>query len=124
MERVRLGIGNIAHLNARGYLEHPHCDVVALCDNRRGEAERRAAEWGVPKVYDRLVDLLADDEVDAVEILTPTDLHRQHVLAAVAAGKHVSCQKPIANTVADGREIIAAADAAGVVFRVTECCFH
>ena len=119
-----MGIGNIAPLNVRGYLEHPQCDVVALCDPRRSELDRRAAEWGVEKVYERLDDLLADDEIDAVEILTPTNLHHDHVIAAARAGKHVSCQKPIANSIADGREMIAACAEAGVVFRVSECYFH
>ena len=58
-----------------------------------------AAEWGVPRAYTALDDLLADPDIDAVEILTPTNLHYAHVLAALAAGKHVSCQKPLANSV-------------------------
>jgi predicted dehydrogenase len=127
VDRVRIGIvgvGNIAPLNVAGYLEHPKCDVVALCDPREDKACAMAAEWGVPAVYTSLPDLLADPDVDAVEILTPTHLHKEHVLAAVGAGKHVSVQKPIANTVADARAMRDAADAAGVVFRVSECFLH
>ena len=108
MDRLRLGIvgiGNIAPLNAMGYLEHEQCDVVALCEPRPEKGRAVAEQWGVPKVYTDLADLLADDEIDAVEILTPTHLHKEHVLAAIAAGKHVSCQKPIANSVADGIEM-------------------
>jgi predicted dehydrogenase len=89
MDRVRLGIvgiGNIAPINARGYLEDERCDVVALCDRREEKARRTAQEWGVPRVYTELGDLLADPEIDAVEILTPTHMHRDHVLAAAAAG--------------------------------------
>lgn len=127
MDRVRIGIvgvGNIAPLNIAGYLEHDHCDVVAICDPREGKARKMAEQWGVPKVYTDLDALLADDDIDAVEILTPTHLHKEHVLAAIAAGKHVSCQKPIANTVADGLEMTEAARRAGVVFRISECFFH
>jgi predicted dehydrogenase len=127
LDRVRIGIvgvGNIAPLNVAGYLEHPDCDVVALCDPREDKARAMAAEWGVPAVYTSLPDLLADPGVDAVEILTPTHMHKEHVLAAVAAGKHVSVQKPIANTVADARTMRDAADAAGVVLRVSECFLH
>jgi predicted dehydrogenase len=123
MDRVRLGIvgiGNIAPLNAQGYLDHPDCDVVALCEPREEKARRVAAEWDVPKVYTDLDALLADDDIDAVEILTPTHMHRDHVVAAAEAGKHISVQKPIANSVAEAREMIAAAEKAGVVFRVTE----
>ncbi|HVT76195.1 MAG TPA: Gfo/Idh/MocA family oxidoreductase, partial [Acidimicrobiales bacterium] len=127
MERVRLGvvgIGNIAPLNVAGYLEHPQCDVVALCDPREDKARAMAAEWDVAKVYTSLDDLLASDGIDAVEILTPTHMHKDHVLAAIAAGKHVSVQKPIANTVSDARAMRDAADAAGVVLRVSECFLH
>ena len=127
VDRVRLGIvgiGNIAPINAAGYLEHPLCDVVAICEPREEKARRVAAEWGVPKVYTDLDALLADDEIDAVEILTPTHMHRDHVVAAARAGKHVSCQKPIANSVAEAREMIAACKEAGVVFRVSECALH
>jgi predicted dehydrogenase len=127
VDRVRIGIvgvGNIAPLNVAGYLEHDRCDVVALCDPRREKAERMAREWNVPKVYTELDALLADDEIDAVEILTPTNLHHDHVIAAARAGKHISCQKPMANSVAEARSMLAAVEEAGVVFRIGECFFH
>lgn len=127
VDRVRIGIvgvGNIAQLNVAGYLEYERCEVVAVCDPREDRARSLALEWGVPKVFTRLDDLLADDTIDAVEILTPTHMHSEHVLAAIAAGKHVSCQKPIANTVSDGIAMTDAARRAGVVFRVSECFFH
>src|SRR5439155_1092540 len=67
---------------------------------------------------------LADD-IEAVEIPGPTPLHAEHVIAAARAGKHVSVQKPIANTVADGRRMVQAASDAGVIFRVTEqACYY
>ena len=128
MDRVRIGIvgvGNIAELNVPGYLEHERCDVVALCDPRQEKVEARAREWGVPKAYTSLDELLADDEIDAVEILTPTHLHKEHVIAAARAGKHVSCQKPIANSVADAREMMDEVDRRGRrVPRHRECACH
>lgn len=128
MDRVGLGIvgvGNVSALNVPGYLEHPRCDVVALCDRRRERAEELAARWGVAKVYENLEDLVADDAVDAVEILTPTYLHAEHVALAARAGKHVSCQKPVATSVADARAMIEACRQAGVTFRVSEnCCYY
>jgi predicted dehydrogenase len=128
MERVRVGIvglGNISQLNVPGYLEHPYCDVVAVCDTRLERARAVARSWGVPKVYGSLDEFLADDEVDALEILTPTYLHAEHVVAAARANKHVSCQKPMATTVADARAMVTACAEAGVAFRVTEnCCYY
>src|SRR5258705_109308 len=105
MDRVRLaivGCGNICQLNAPGYLEHPRCDVVALCDTEWARAEMRARQWGItPRIYKDYAELLDDSTVDAVELLTPTYLHAEQIVAALAAGKHVSCQKPIAVSVAD-----------------------
>ena len=127
MERVRLGVvgaGNISQLNVPGYLDHPRCDVIALCDPRLEQAQTKADAWGIPRVYGSLDDLLADEDVDAVEILSPTYLHAEHVVAAARAGKHVSCQKPIANSVAEGRHMMSACSKAGVTFRITENCCH
>ena len=68
--------------------------------------------------------MLADDSIDAVEILTPTHLHHDHVIAALEAGKHVSVQKPVANSVDDGLEMEAAAEKAGRTLRISECFVH
>jgi predicted dehydrogenase len=71
-----------------------------------------------------LDDVLADPSIDAVEILTPTYLHSSHVLAALAAGKHVSCQQPLANSVDEARTMADAARATGLTLRVSECFRH
>jgi predicted dehydrogenase len=69
-------------------------------------------------------DLLADDSIDALEILTPTHLHHDHVIAALDAGKHVSVQKPVANSVDDALEMQAAAERSGKTLRISECFVH
>ena len=124
MDRVRLaivGCGTISQLNGPGYVSHPKCDVVALCDPIRERAERRAREWGIsPRIYADLDDVLNDGQVDAVELLTPTYQHAEQAIASLEAGKHVSCQKPISVTVAEADAIIRAADRSGKTFRVTE----
>jgi predicted dehydrogenase len=124
MDRLRLaivGCGNISRLNAPGYLQHPRCDVVALCDTRPERAKRRATEWGItPRLYSDFAQVLDDPAVDAVELLTPTWMHADQIVAALAAGKHVSCQKPLAITVAEADRIAAAVARARTTFRVTE----
>jgi predicted dehydrogenase len=127
MDRVRMGIvgvGNIATLNVPGYLEHEKCDVIALCDPRPEVLERRQQDWGVARGYTDIDAILADPEIDAVEILSPTPLHAIHTIAALEAGKHVSCQKPIANSVLEARKMVDAANASGRLFRITEHCCH
>jgi len=124
MDRVRLaivGCGNISYLNAPGYLQHPRCDVVALCDTDSERAKRRAREWSItPRIYTDLAQVLDDRAVDAVELLTPTWLHADQIVAALEAGKHVSCQKPLAVTVAEADRVVAAVARARTTFRVTE----
>ena len=127
MERVRLGVvgaGNIAVMNVRGYLEDRRCDVVAVCDTDEAVGRQAAMDWGDATYYADLGQMLADDSIDAVEILTPTHLHHDHVIAALEAGKHVSVQKPIANSVDDGLAMEAAAEKAGRILRVSECFVH
>ncbi|HXX88586.1 MAG TPA: Gfo/Idh/MocA family oxidoreductase [Acidimicrobiales bacterium] len=126
-DTVRLGVvgaGNIADLNVAGYLAHPACEVRAVCDVDGSVAKEAAARWDVPVVYTELERLLEDDEIDAVEILTPTHLHHAHVLAALEAGKHVSVQKPITNAVHEALALAELADRKGLVLRVSECFLH
>lgn len=123
LEQVRAGIigcGQISTLQALGYLDHPHARITAVCDTNRALAEQRASQWGASRVYERYADLLADDTVDAVEILLPHHLHRDVAIAALAAGKHVSLQKPPTLTLGELADVEAAARAAGRVFRVFE----
>src|ERR1700730_6454627 len=124
MDRVRLaivGCGNICQLNAPGYLEHPRCDVVALCDAEWARADLRARQWGItPRIYKDYAQVLDDPSVDAIELLTPTYLHADQIVSALSAGKHVSCQKPLAVSVAEADRIAEAVARAGKTFRVTE----
>jgi predicted dehydrogenase len=126
-DKVRLGVlgaGNIAEMNVAGYLKHPDCDVLAVCDVDTAVAGEAAERWGVPRVYADVDELLADDDIDAVEILTPTHLHFAHVSAALRAGKHVSVQKPITNTVDEAFELGRLAEETGLTLRVSECFVH
>ena len=116
-----VGCGNVSQLNVPGYLRHPGCEVYALCDNVPGRAELRAREWGIsPRIYTDLDQVLNDPNVDAVELLMPHHLHLPMTVAALEAGKHVSCQKPMCRTVAEADQMIAAAGRASTKFRVTE----
>ena len=93
MDRVRLGViggGRISDLNILGYLGHPRCEVVHVCDIDEDLARRRMMEWGASRWTSDYKELLADPEVNAVEILSPHRLHHPMVIEAARAGKHVS----------------------------------
>ena len=87
--------------------------AVASSDPERGR--RYADELGIPKSYSSLDDLLADSALDAVYISTTNEWHEPQALAAIAAGKHVLCEKPLALSLDGARTMVAAAAAAGVV---------
>lgn len=123
MERVRtafIGAGRIADLHAAGYQATPGSEIYAVCDADADLAARRAQEWGAQRCVTDYHELLADPAVDAVEVLTPHHLHREMAVAALDAGKHVSLQKPMARTISEADEIVAAAGRSRAVFRVFE----
>lgn len=123
MEKVRMGIiglGRIADLNILGYLDHPHCELMAVCDLNEALAKKRMAEWGAKRYYTDYQRLLADDDIDAVEILSPHKLHGPMVVEAALAGKHVSVQKPMCITIPEADKMITACREAGVKFKVFE----
>ena len=124
MDTIRLaivGCGAISQATGRGFIEHPNSEVYALCDPIRERAEQRAREWGIEaRIYTSYEDVLNDSKVDAVELLTPTHMHPEQILAGLDAGKHVSCQKPISVTVAEADEIEAAVSKASTKCRISE----
>lgn len=123
MDTVRIGIigaGSIAELHARGYRSDPRAEIAAVCDTAPGVAEERAAQWGGARAYSDYRRLLEDPDVDAVDIITPHNLHAPMTLDAISAGKHVSVQKPMAVNVAECDAMIAAAGAVDTQFRVFE----
>ncbi|MBK8049179.1 MAG: Gfo/Idh/MocA family oxidoreductase [Anaerolineales bacterium] len=125
MEQLRVGIigaGRISDLHALEYLANPRSRIVAVCDTNSENATVRGRAWGVAPdhIFANYHDLLALPDVDFVEILLPHHLHYQAVLDAAAAGKHVSVQKPMALSVAQADEMIAATRRAGVIFKVFE----
>jgi predicted dehydrogenase len=112
---IRLGIigaGNIVKTrHLPGFAKVEDCKVVAVHNRRRANAEAVAKEWKVPNVVDSPEAVYGRDDVNAVLIGTTPYLHRDLALAALAAGKHVFCQARMARTVAEARDMLAAAKA-------------
>ena len=94
-------------------------DVVAIADHTEAAARQKADALGVPKAYGGYEALLADPDIHVVHNATPNYLHHPVSMAAIAAGKHVVSDKPLAMTSAQARELLDAATARGVVHAVT-----
>jgi predicted dehydrogenase len=90
-------------------------EVGAVAARDRGRAEAFAARYGARTAYGSYSDLLADPSLDAVYIALPNGLHAQWTLAALAAGKHVLCEKPFTSNAAQAREVAAFAEGTGLV---------
>ncbi len=91
-------------------------EVVAVFSSSDQRGEIYAEQHSIAKHTASLNDLLADLQIDAVYISTTNEKHKEQALAAIAAGKHVVCEKPLAMNVADAIEMVAAAANAGVTF--------
>lgn len=92
--------------------------LKVIGDINQEALERARIQYGFERSTTDWKALVADSEVEVVSITTPNTLHREQALAAIAAGKHVHCEKPIAPTAADAQAMTEAAEAAGVVTQV------
>lgn len=102
----------------RGYAEDPRVKTVALAGLDTERCQRLAREYEIPRVYTDYQALLADADIDAVSIVVPNHLHLPVAKAAFEAGKHVLVEKPIANTVENGKAMIAEAEKHGLILAV------
>lgn len=115
-----IGCGRILSLNALGYVDNPNAEIYAMCDKKGKKAREAAEQWGAQKVYKDYNDLLKDENVDIIEILTPHKTHAPLTIAACEAGKHVSLQKPPALRLSEMDAMISTARKNGVKFKVFE----
>ncbi len=112
--RVALvGAGNVARAHLAGLAEQPTIEVVGILDGDRARAEEKAGAYGIPRLYDSWEQLLGDTTVDCVGLLLPHDLHERFTIEALAAGKHVVCEKPLGTTIASCDRMLAAAERHG-----------
>ncbi len=94
-----VGVGAAAQVNHIPALKKTaELELVALCDRDPEKTSRVAQKFQVPRYYSRFEELLADDEVDAVDLCTPNFLHAPMATSALEAGKHVLCERPLARS--------------------------
>ncbi|MFZ7087953.1 Gfo/Idh/MocA family protein [Curtobacterium sp. RRHDQ10] len=119
---LRVAVLGFWHVHAGDYarrtVEHPAAELVAVWDDDAARGRAGAEQFGVPFIAD-LDAVLARDDVDAVTVTTSTDVHRDVIVRAANAGKHVFTEKLLAPTVAECQDVVAACDAEGVVLQVS-----
>jgi len=115
-----IGLGRVSGGHLQGWDVCEHGRIVALCDIDADKIAAAQEKHGLQdaRAVSNYTDLLTMDDVDAVDICLPDYLHRQVVLDAAEAGKHVLCEKPLAMTAAQAEEMLGAVEAAGVVHQI------
>jgi 1,5-anhydro-D-fructose reductase (1,5-anhydro-D-mannitol-forming) len=111
-----IGASTIAEQHMIGAIRTTGGEVAAVVSSTAARARDYAAQHGIPAPGDSLSLVLEDPSIDAVYISSTNEKHREQALAAIAAGKHVLCEKPLAMTVAEAAGMVRAAEAAGVTF--------
>ena len=116
-----IGAGFMGRAHSNAYRKAPNFFdlgmepvLQAVCARSDGAAAAFAEKWGFASSETDWKALIARDDIDAVDICTPNDSHKEIALAAAAAGKVIMCEKPLARTAAEGQEMVDAIEKAGV----------
>ena len=110
-----VGVGCISGIYLKNFAEtFKEVQLVAVCDLIRERAENAQKKYNIPKLYDTMEELFADPEIDIVLNLTRPYEHYGVSKAALLAGKHVYCEKPLGITIEEGEELVALAEEKGL----------
>lgn len=119
-----VGCGYISEQQLWAWQQIPEAEIVAVCDIDLEKARQRGQQFGIETVYSDYGRLLQELDLDFIDIATRPTLHLPMVKAAAERGLHVLCQKPVAETIGDARQMVAICQAAGVQFMVNENYRH
>ncbi|MCK5944399.1 MAG: Gfo/Idh/MocA family oxidoreductase, partial [Planctomycetes bacterium] len=116
-----IGTGFMGRAHSNAYRKAPNFFDLGMepvlqtvCARSDGAAAAFADKWGFASAETDWRRVIERDDIDAVDICTPNDSHKEIALAAAAAGKIIMCEKPLARTVAEGQEMVDAVERAGV----------
>jgi predicted dehydrogenase len=115
MDKLRVGVIGLGmgRFHIANYQTHPDAEVVAIADTDEKRLAEVGDKYGVPGRYTVAEEMLAHEHLDVVSVATPNKFHKPLTIAALEAGCHVLCEKPMAMSALEGREMIAAAHRAG-----------
>ncbi|UUZ92990.1 Gfo/Idh/MocA family oxidoreductase [Paenibacillus sp. P25] len=119
---IKVAMLSFWHVHARDYAkqatEHPDTEITAVWDEQPERGRKEAEARGV-RFFESLDELLAQQDIDGVIVDTPTNMHRDVMVAAARAGKHIFTEKVVATTLKECNEILAAVEEAGVKLTVS-----
>ena len=114
-----IGTGSIAENHIHAYQKNPQAELYAFCDISEKRLQKMGEKYGVTRLYTDKDAMLAElPEIDAVSVCTWNSAHAPCTIAALKAGKHVLCEKPMATSAPQAREMLAAAREAGKLLMV------
>jgi predicted dehydrogenase len=108
-----IGVGGIARTHIPGWKQSQHTEVVAASDINANALTKWGTDHSISKLYQDPLELINDAEIDIVDVCTPNSYHCDLTVAALNAGKHVICEKPLAPTAAEIEKMIEARDRSG-----------
>ncbi|MFC1716632.1 Gfo/Idh/MocA family protein [Candidatus Poribacteria bacterium] len=123
MDTIKVGLvgtGGIGNHHAKTYEPIKGIEIVAVCDIVPGKARQFAEKWGIPKKnaftsYNKMLEM---DEIDTVSVCTYNQAHRRPTVAALKAGKHVLCEKPMAAKLSDATAMVRTAKESGKILHI------
>lgn len=118
---VRIGVigaGSISEMHLGSYYKNSDAVITAICDLNEERARAKAEKYNIPNVYTDYRELLANPDIDAISICTWNNSHAEISIAALRAGKHVLCEKPLSKTVEEALAVEQAVKESGKVLQV------
>ncbi len=113
-----IGVGNIAHSHIQAYQKNPNVELYAFCDINPKQLQHMSEKFGVTRTFTNKEEMLALPELDAVSVCTWNSAHAECSIAALEAGKHVLCEKPMATGAEEARRMKAAAEKNGKLLMI------
>jgi predicted dehydrogenase len=113
-----IGIGMGANLLFINRNPHSRLEVRGLCSRTENKVKQLAGQWGLPFWTTDYRELIARDDISVIGVYSPDHLHAEHAIAALKAGKHVICTKPMCTSVEDAAEMVGLVDQTGLKFLV------
>ena len=123
MSKLGVGfVGSDVHVGGyvKAFLAHPDVRLIGACDSEEYSVQGVAAQGNMSLSTTRYEELLENSGIDAIMVCSPDHFHATHSIAALRAGKHVLCEKPMTTTLQDCKDMVRAVDETGLTFMTSQ----